>query len=83
MHNYTSRKFVIFTLAILVVLFGWVYSLLYKADQLATISTLLVTLLGTYSGANLTDTHLANKLTISQSPPPQPAAPPKEDQDNG
>ena len=88
MHSiFASRKFLMFLMVIVVATAGWIYALIYKTDQLATICTFIVTLLTGYTGANLTDTHLANKLAISKSPDPVPAPPPTTGvtggQDNG
>jgi len=73
---FSSRKFLLFLIVILVATGGWIYALIWKPDQLATVSTFLVTLLGAYTGANLTDTHLANKLQIATSSAPAPAPAP-------
>jgi uncharacterized membrane protein len=82
-HIFSSRKFLLFLLVILVATAGWIYALVFKTDQLATISTFLVTLLTAYTGANLTDTHLANKLTVETAATPDPAAGATGDQQNG
>lgn len=55
MDTFSSRKFLLFLVVILTATGGWVYALLSDPEQLVTISTFLVTLLGTYSGANLGD----------------------------
>lgn len=86
MGNFSSRKFLMFLIVLIVATLGWAYALLYKADQLATISTFIITLLGAYSSVNLTDTHLANKLTIESAKtgtPPAPCAPPDTKIDGG
>jgi hypothetical protein len=80
--SFSSRKFLLFLIAILTVTAGWVYSLIYKPEQITTISALLVTLLGSYSATNLVDTNLANKLTIATAPPATPAASPQPCQPN-
>jgi len=73
--TFSSRKFLLFLLVIIVATGGWVYALVYKPEQLATISTFLLALLGAYGGANLAATHLANKLQIATaSTPAVPAA---------
>jgi hypothetical protein len=73
--TYSSRKFLLFLVVILIAAGGWIYALISRPEQLTTISTFLVTLLGAYSGANLADTHLACKK-----PEETPA---KGDQSNG
>lgn len=70
---FASRKFVLFATTIAIADLGWVYALLYKPDQLGTISTFLATLLSAYAGLNIADRHvskgqLPGGATIS--PPP-------------
>lgn len=70
---FASRKFVLFAITIWMADMGWVYALLYKPDQLSTISTFLVTLLGAYGGTNIIDRHMANRPLpggATLSPPP-------------
>ena len=70
--NFASRKFLLFLISICSVALGWFYSLVYKTDLLATVSTLWMSMLAAYSGANLMDYKLnpkAPEAPKSQTPP--------------
>lgn len=68
----SSRKFILFAMTICMADIGWIYCLIYKPDQLATVSTFLVTLLGAYAGANLTESYKNSKYGTAS---PAAAAP--------
>lgn len=59
--RFASRKFILFLISIIAVALGWFYSLVYKTDLLATISTLWMSMLAAYSGANIVDAKIATK----------------------
>lgn len=72
--KFASRKFLLFLISTLAVILGWFYALLYKTDLLATISTLWMSLLAAYSGANLVAYSINKNSEAKQAPQPKPAA---------
>lgn len=70
--RFISRKFILFSVVLGVALLGWIYALLYKPDQLTTISTFIITLLGAYSGANISDNFVSAKYRAQQPDTAQP-----------
>lgn len=71
--SFASRKFLLFLLVTLVATWGWIYALISRPDQLMTVSTFILTLLGGYGGANLTATYLHH-----HKPPEAPTGKPHE-----
>ena len=72
---YTSRKFLLVVILIIMAAAGWIYALLYQPDQLATVCTFIIALLGTYGATNLGDKFIAK--------PPAGQPPADKEQDNG
>lgn len=65
---FASRKFILFALTIGMADLGWCYALVYRPDQLSTVSTFLVTLLGAYGGVNILESRNTAKYGATPAP---------------
>ena len=70
MNTFASRKFLLCSIALGIALLGWVYSLFYNPEVLATISTFVVSILGVYAGANISDSIFGARYGYARKQPP-------------
>jgi hypothetical protein len=70
-----SRKFLLCSISLFAGLAAGAYALLYKPEQFATVCTFVVSVLGVYGGANVTESYLGGRYGYARSAVSTPAAP--------